>query len=246
MFGLSYGETILTIGAVAVLIGPKEIPVIARTAGRIVGRSIGYIQLFRGEIESVMQQTQFRQVNKELQDTMAQLDAIRYEIRGLSVMNPGPLTRRVMDNSDESNIDAGATIKAGPSNSSEESIKGSAQQDQHQQNQHQKKQQNQYGFKAETSAFKDYGSMTSGPSNLLSQATTYSRLAEANASKGKVDDRPGLLSVIPISAESAGLLPNRQGEATGSDIVLEAVLEAEVARNAKEYFSQPGNQINSG
>lgn len=33
------------------------------------------------------------------------------------------------------------------------------------------------------------------------------------------------------------------GEATGSDIVLEAVLEAEVARNAKEFFSQPQNQI---
>lgn len=29
----------------------------------------------------------------------------------------------------------------------------------------------------------------------------------------------------------------------GSDIVLEAVLEAEVAHNAKDFFSQPENQI---
>lgn len=29
----------------------------------------------------------------------------------------------------------------------------------------------------------------------------------------------------------------------GSDIVLEAILEAEVARNAKDFFSQPTNQI---
>lgn len=29
----------------------------------------------------------------------------------------------------------------------------------------------------------------------------------------------------------------------GSDIVLEAVVEAEVARNAKNFFSQPENQI---
>lgn len=29
----------------------------------------------------------------------------------------------------------------------------------------------------------------------------------------------------------------------GSDIVLEAVLEAEVARNAKDFFSHPANQI---
>lgn len=29
----------------------------------------------------------------------------------------------------------------------------------------------------------------------------------------------------------------------GSDIVLEAVVEAEVARNAKDFFSQPENQM---
>jgi len=29
----------------------------------------------------------------------------------------------------------------------------------------------------------------------------------------------------------------------GSDIVLEAILEAEVAHNAKEFFSQPQNQV---
>lgn len=32
---------------------------------------------------------------------MAQLDAIRYEIRSLSLMNPGPMTRRLMENSPE-------------------------------------------------------------------------------------------------------------------------------------------------
>lgn len=31
--------------------------------------------------------------------------------------------------------------------------------------------------------------------------------------------------------------------AKGSDIVLEAVLESEVAHNAKDFFSQPQNQI---
>jgi len=33
------------------------------------------------------------------------------------------------------------------------------------------------------------------------------------------------------------------GSAKGADIVLEAVVEAEVARNAKDFFSQPQNQI---
>jgi hypothetical protein len=29
---------------------------------------------------------------------MAQLEAIRHEIRSISLINPGPLTRRLMDN----------------------------------------------------------------------------------------------------------------------------------------------------
>ncbi len=39
-----------------------------------------------------------KQVHKELQETMAQLEAIRHEMRtGLSILNPGPMTRQVMD-----------------------------------------------------------------------------------------------------------------------------------------------------
>ena len=41
------------------------------------------------------------QVHKELQDTMAQLEAIRHEIRSISVLNPGPMTRRLVDNLDQ-------------------------------------------------------------------------------------------------------------------------------------------------
>jgi hypothetical protein len=39
-----------------------------------------------------------KQVHKELQETMAQLEAIRHEMRtGLSILTPGPMTRQVMD-----------------------------------------------------------------------------------------------------------------------------------------------------
>ena len=47
------------------------------------------------------------QVHKELQDTMAQLDAIRHEIRSISVINPGPLTRRLVDNIDLKSVSGG-------------------------------------------------------------------------------------------------------------------------------------------
>ncbi|KHN03836.1 hypothetical protein glysoja_011065 [Glycine soja] len=75
-----------------------------RTAGRLAGRAIGYVQLARGQFDTVMQQSQARQVHKELQDTMAQLDAIRHEIRSISIINPGPLTRRLVDDPDQTSI----------------------------------------------------------------------------------------------------------------------------------------------
>jgi len=44
------------------VIGPKDLPIISRTAGRLAGRAIGYVQLDRGQFENVMQQSQARQV----------------------------------------------------------------------------------------------------------------------------------------------------------------------------------------
>ena len=46
-------------------------------------------------------------MNKELQDTMAQLEAIRHEIRSVSFMNPGPLTRTMTDNPEKTVADSG-------------------------------------------------------------------------------------------------------------------------------------------
>lgn len=223
MLGISYGEFFLLIGATAALVGPKDLPMIARTAGRLAGRAIGYVQLARGQFENVMQQSQARQVHKELQDTMAQLDAIRYEIRSLSLMNPGPMTRRLMENSPETTSHDNAVPE---------------------------KQEEQ---KAKNVVIQDQSFKTSGSINLHSQATAFAKLAESAAQKTgplmsstemeKLDDETGLLAVLPVSAESAGLLPNRKDSMKGSDIVLEAILEAEVAHSAKDFFSQPQNQI---
>ncbi|XP_018629179.1 uncharacterized protein LOC107787420 [Nicotiana tabacum] len=241
MLGFSYGEIFLLLGATAALIGPKDLPIIARTAGRFAGRAIGYVQLARGQFESVMQQSQARQVHKELQDTIAQLEAIRHEIRAVSFMNPGPLTSRLVDNISAT---AGAgTIANGPQKSDEESTiveNGPKKSDKE--------------SKTVTVTPKDHNSGSSALTDMHSQAAAYARLAEMTPLKSLSVDREGLseltdesgsIIVLPVSAESAGLLPKRKDEAKGSDIVLEAILEAEVANNAKEFFSQPQNQLKS-
>ncbi|XP_038713084.1 sec-independent protein translocase protein TatB-like [Tripterygium wilfordii] len=223
MFGISYGELFLLLGATAALIGPKDLPIIARTAGKFAGRAIGYVQLARGQFDSVMQQSQARQVHKELQDTMAQLDAIRHEIRSVSFMNPGPMTRRLVDNLD--NTSPGSMASEEPPRED----------------------------KSLPTVSKDCRPTAPDSCNMHSQATAFARLAESPSLKDgstnistkleKLNTESGLLTILPVSAESTGLLPKRQDEIKGSDIVLEAIVEAEVAHNAKEFFSQPQNQI---
>ncbi|KAK2970195.1 hypothetical protein RJ640_019663, partial [Escallonia rubra] len=286
MLGLSYGELFLIIGATAALIGPKDLPVISRTAGRLAGRAIGYVQMARGQFENVMQQSQARQVSlppypvlvslssakdhfllnhslyrvsfhgifiqekssiafsvampfnaddamvhKELQDTMAQLEAIRHEIRTISFMNPGPLGTRLVDNLGR------------PSATDENSLPENTDKDYP---------PTMSGSKVEDTSSKDFSSTMVSSSKMHSQATAYARLAESaalnsrstkNEEVNELTDESGLPAVLPVSAESAGLLPNRKDDANGSDLVLEAILEAEVARSAKDFFAQPQNQI---
>lgn len=58
---------------------------------------------------------------------------------------------------------------------------------------------------------------TSSSFDIHSKATAYASLAEASAfnsgsGTSEISGDSGLLSVLPVSAESAGLLPKRKGE----------------------------------
>ncbi|RXI00649.1 hypothetical protein DVH24_000883 [Malus domestica] len=201
MFGISYGELFLLIGATVALV--------------------------------------------ELQDALAQLESIRYEVRSISLMNPGPMTRQLIDNiQDPAPLSSGSILSShtlfpivyvnllGTNISLEKS----------------KEERNSIN-----SVMKDSTLRTSDAPNFHSQATAYAKLAESDAvktgtlksgaEKDDLYDESGLFIVLPISAESTGMLPSRKENVKGSDLLLEAVVEAEVARNAKDFFSQPENQI---
>ncbi|KAL7588802.1 hypothetical protein Lser_V15G39087 [Lactuca serriola] len=229
MLGLSYGELFLIIGATAALIGPKDLPRIARVAGRLAGRSIGYVQMARGQFDNVMQQSQAKQVHKELQDTIAQLEAIRHEIRTISFVNPGPLTKRLVDNVSQIPDTNGNTVPVKPIDDE--------------------------ALPTATPKVYNYNATASPSSDMHDQATAYARLAESAALRSEatntnnevmseLTDESGL-TVLPVSAQDTGLLPNRTADAKGSDIMLESILEAEVARNAKDFFAQPQNVVKS-
>lgn len=77
---------------------------------------------------------------------------------------------------------------------------------------------------------------------------TYARLADTSSLGVKsmdevlneLTDESGQFNVLPISAESAGLLPKleERDKFRGSDLLLEAVLEEDVAHKANEFFAQ--------
>ncbi|KAF5185018.1 hypothetical protein FRX31_025394 [Thalictrum thalictroides] len=219
MLGLSFGEILFTLGGIAALLGPKDLPIIARTVGRLAGRSIGYVQLARGQFSNVMEQSQANQVHKELKETIAQLEAIRHEVRSISIMNPGPLTRRLVDNPEFKPSNTGNNVSSElvedqtplePISSVPES-----------------------GATTSTATNLHGQATTLTAINLHSQASAYAKLAESQlknvvVKSEKLGEETDLLNVLPVSAESAGLLPTRKDDANGSDIMLEAVLEAEM------------------
>ncbi|KFK31704.1 hypothetical protein AALP_AA6G148200 [Arabis alpina] len=217
MLGLSYGELLLIIGATAAVVGPKDLPIIARAGGRLFGRAIGYIQMARGHMDGVMKQPQMQELSKNVQDLQAQLDAISHGAR-FSLFNPSPLTRRVDNHSPESNPSTNGNV-------------GSV-------NVEERQKPADHWTKAQEFS----GSSTSV--NLHAQATAFARLSETVGGKSNTlssDSSPS--PVLPVSAEMAKLLPHRNGSARGSDIMLEAVLEAEVAHNAKNYFAEAEKEI---
>ncbi|KAL1807547.1 hypothetical protein ACET3Z_024537 [Daucus carota] len=232
MLGVSYGQLLLLIGAVVAFTGPKDFPRVSRLAGRMAGRAIGYVQLARGQFDVIMHQSQAQQVHKELKDTMAQLEAIRHEIRTVSFMNPGQLTTRLVDNLDQ-------TTAANESTESEKVIK---------ENISRTTTPKDFSLKSSSSFNIQSKAAVSSSIDKYSKATAYASLAESSAlnsgpGTSDISDKSGLLAVLPVSAESAGLLPNRKGSVSGSDLLLEAIVEAEVANNAKQFFAQPQNQL---
>ncbi|BDA48266.1 probable Sec-independent protein translocase protein TatB at N-terminal half [Coccomyxa sp. Obi] len=96
-FGFSYGEVIVTVAVLAVVIGPKELPIIARVAGRMTGQAAAFLSRSRSQWQKFAEENEIAQLHKEMQESLGQLRAIQNELRyGSQLMNPGPLAQRAM------------------------------------------------------------------------------------------------------------------------------------------------------
>mmetsp|Transcript_38177 Transcript_38177/g.53002 ORF Transcript_38177/g.53002 Transcript_38177/m.53002 type:complete len:197 (+) Transcript_38177:87-677(+) len=80
MFNL---EPILFFGAGALLIlGPKDVPLVAKTLGFASGRAAGFIFQAKAKFQKVTEQTEIQQLHAEVQETLNELHTIRAEVRG--------------------------------------------------------------------------------------------------------------------------------------------------------------------
>lgn len=252
MFGISWGEVALILAASAALFGPKDIVIIGRAAGRLTGKAVGYVQSARGQIDPLLQRSEINKVHKELRETMAQLDAIRHEMRtGISIMNPGPMTRQVMEKAVpglstavQSHVN-GATCKsdmvqsASIADNSDSGLFDTFSPTQMVMQLQKLRSEHCQQIPAKPLAI---------PSNQVSHDTgaLVGLGAIVHPSGGHVlpgGSIKGSLSqdvvVLPISAVEAGILPPSEGPLSGgADIVFASIMERKVAFESKKFFEQ--------
>lgn len=68
----------------AVVVKPQELPGLGRRAGRLAGRAVRRLQDMKKEIGEYVEKNDMRSVQDELQQTMAQLNRIRHDVKSVS------------------------------------------------------------------------------------------------------------------------------------------------------------------
>ena len=82
--GFSYGEILGTSLAAIVLLGPKDVPIIAKTLGRLSGKMVGYSHLYREKVERILDESgdEVKELREEMRGTTKALENVVGEIRG--------------------------------------------------------------------------------------------------------------------------------------------------------------------
>ena len=82
--GFSYGEILGTSIAAIVLLGPKDVPRIAKALGRLSGKMVGYSHAYREKVERILDESgeEVKELREEMRGTTKALENVVGEIRG--------------------------------------------------------------------------------------------------------------------------------------------------------------------
>ena len=82
--GFSYGEIFGTTLAAVVLLGPKDVPVVAKSLGRFAGKMVGYSHVYREKVENILEESEVKELREDLRGTTKALENVVGEIRGFA------------------------------------------------------------------------------------------------------------------------------------------------------------------
>ena len=81
MFDLSLGELLLTLGVGVMLVGRKDLPKVAHTAGYWVGRGVGTVQASRRNLIRFLAKHELTEMQNDFQRGLAEIEAIKNDLR---------------------------------------------------------------------------------------------------------------------------------------------------------------------
>lgn len=81
VLGFDNGGLLFAMAFAAVVLKPHQLIQLGRQTGRYVGWAVGHLSLFQKEISNAGSKSEIARIQREVQDTVAAMDAIRYEIR---------------------------------------------------------------------------------------------------------------------------------------------------------------------
>eukprot|EP00884_Botryococcus_braunii_P005296 jgi/Botrbrau1/14768/Bobra.0284s0002.1 len=224
VLGLSYGELLLIGGAGFLLIGPRDLPLYSRLAGRAAGRAVAFINEVRSKLINVANDAEVTKLHEEIQQGLLELRTIRHELRsGINIMQPGPLAQNAFGLKPIPPEASSFTLQdrrlgGGPTSSHTSA-----------------------GFTEGMMSAQSWHRNSEGVPTEEGVTTSFSEAVGIGGGKGQSGMEDGL-QPMPVSAVMAGRVPDRSSSIpTGADIMLDAVAEEDVAHQALQFLKrQPG------
>ncbi len=129
--GFSYGEILGTTVAAVVLLGPKDVPMLAKSLGRMTGKIVGYSHVYREKLEKILDESEVKELHEDLRGTTKALENVVGEIRsGLRSSPSGSIGKKSRGDEDEKEAtrraNEGMNMKTNSSSSNNSSRGGSS------------------------------------------------------------------------------------------------------------------------
>lgn len=82
MFDIGWQEIIILMLIALIVVGPKDLPRIVKTAGQWMGKARGYARDFQRSIEEAADATEIDAIKKEIDETKRELSEARRDVNG--------------------------------------------------------------------------------------------------------------------------------------------------------------------